>query len=375
MDLEAFDIQTLIVADIIGTITPEEKDQLRQLMTKNPELQELYENIREELERDNVVAYAGGSTPAYELISRARWRVRVRVIKIMATAACTITIVGGLIYYTLPVSKHSEVAWEYSKNIVLKVGEQQIDLENNNAVNVNGFVFHPETGMLRYNEEGSSSLSNNNETLGELSVPRGKNTYKIVLNDGTVVLLKNTSRLTFPLAFKGPNREISITGEAYVHVAPNAGHPFIVNLPENKHVEVLGTEFNVNTYDSGTAKIALVKGSVKIKDGAEGVLLTPGKEAIAAGKNISVTSFNEEDVLSWREGIIRFPDNATVEMIAAVAGRNMNKIIEVEESAAGKKFDGVILDRSKSIEYLLQQLTDTKEVAYNITEDGVIRIE
>lgn len=370
MDIEAIDIQTLIVADILGTITPDEKIQLDKLMIDRPELQSLYDEIREDMENENLVTYAGGSISAAELIINAKRRVRNRYIRVFAAAACSIGLVGGLSLYLLPPQQLTALAsWEDGKTILLKIGQQEINLENNAPTNVNGIALHPETGSLTF-----SSLSSTNHDLGVLTVPKGKNNYKVILADGSEVLLNNTSRLSFPLKFDGTKREISIDGEAYVKVAPKAGQPFIVHLPLNRQVDVLGTEFNVNTYDSGIARISLVQGSVKVAEGESKALLVPGKAATINSQAISISEFDADEVLSWREGIIVFPDNVTIERIAEVVGRNMKVKMIVEKSAAGKKFIGVILDKSKPIIHLLQQLTDTKEVSYNISKDGVIHI-
>lgn len=370
MDLEAIDIQTLIVADILGTITPDEKTQLDKLMIDRPELQALYEEILGEMESENIAAHAGGSITAAELITKAGRRVRNRYIRVFAAAACSIGLVGGLSYYLLAPQQPTALAsWEDGQTILLKIGQQEINLESNATTNVNGVALHPAAGSLTF-----SSLNSTTRDLGVLTVPKGKNNYKVILDDGSEVLLNNTTRLSFPLKFDGAKREISIDGEAYVKVSPKAGQPFIVHLPKNREIEVLGTEFNVNTYDSGSAKISLVQGSVQVAEGQSHALLTPGKAATIDDQQIAINAFDAEEVLSWRDGIIVFPDNVTIERIAEVVARNMKVKILIEKSAAGKKFIGVILDKSKPIIHLLQQLTDTKEVTYNISKDGVIHI-
>jgi hypothetical protein len=369
MDQEAFDIQTLVVADILGTISPEEKSQLEQLKIDRPDLQVLYDSIRDEMEKDNVAAYAGGSITAGELISKANRRVRIRNIRVFAAAACTIGLVGGLILFTGTPQPQRELAWKNDNTILLKIGKQVINLEENAATNIDGIALQPQTGLLTY-----SSLNASTQVMGMLTVPKGKNNYKVILDDGSEVLLNNASRLSFPVKFSKQSREISIDGEAYVKVAPRAGQPFIVHLPKDRQVDVLGTEFNVNTNIDGTARIALVQGSVRVGEGNSTAMLTPGKTATINNKTISVTDFNADEVLNWKEEVIVFPDNVTIEDIAAAVNTNTKEKMVVERSAAGKKFIGVILDKRKSIIHLLQQLTDTKEVTYGITKDGVIHI-
>ena len=58
-------------------------------------------------------------------------------------------------------------------------------------------------------------------------VPEGKD-MKLILADGTQVWLNANSRLVYPTAFKGKNREVELQGEGYFKVAHDAHHPFIV---------------------------------------------------------------------------------------------------------------------------------------------------
>ena len=52
--------------------------------------------------------------------------------------------------------------------------------------------------------------------------------------------LNRYSTLTCPVRFKGKNRNVSLSGEAYFEVRKDARHPFIVQADEVE-VKVLGT--------------------------------------------------------------------------------------------------------------------------------------
>ncbi len=60
-----------------------------------------------------------------------------------------------------------------------------------------------------------------------------------------VFWLNAASSITYPTAFKGKTREVTITGEAYFEVATDKEKPFIVKS-KDQNIEVLGTEFNIN---------------------------------------------------------------------------------------------------------------------------------
>ena len=89
----------------------------------------------------------------------------------------------------------------------------------------------------------NKKIRNKKVQIHRLSIPRGE-TFKVVLSDGTEVLLNSDSRLSYPTVFKGKERVVSLEGEAYFNVTKNTEHPFIVKSG-NVQVRVLGTEFNM----------------------------------------------------------------------------------------------------------------------------------
>ena len=127
--------------------------------------------------------------------------------------------------------------------------------------------------------DNSTLQYNSADTMqNTLWVPAGES-YKIVLSDGTEVWLNAATRLRFPSRFYGKQREVYVEGEAYFKVAKDAAHPFIVHTTLTQ-VQVLGTSFNINTYEAGNVKTALVEGKVltKSNDG-KSMELTPGYAA------------------------------------------------------------------------------------------------
>ena len=78
-------------------------------------------------------------------------------------------------------------------------------------------------------DSGSLAYKGNAQEVSynTLATPKGGQ-YHIVLPDGSKVWLNAGSSLRFPTAFKGKNREVNMTGEAYFEVAHNAGQPFVV---------------------------------------------------------------------------------------------------------------------------------------------------
>lgn len=86
---------------------------------------------------------------------------------------------------------------------------------------------------------------------------------KVMLPDGTQVMLNSRSQLRYPEKFDSRTREVYLQGEAYLEVAHNKEKPFIVHA-NNFNIQVLGTKFNVNSYNRESAFVALVDGSVQV---------------------------------------------------------------------------------------------------------------
>lgn len=86
---------------------------------------------------------------------------------------------------------------------------------------------------------------------------------RIVLPDGTRVLVSANSTFTYPATFSKGSREVCISGEAYFDVKHNADMPFIVKSKEI-NIKVLGTKFNVYAYpDDEFFEVSLVEGKIQ----------------------------------------------------------------------------------------------------------------
>lgn len=110
-------------------------------------------------------------------------------------------------------------------------------------------------------------------------------TETINLPDGTAILLGANSSLAYYDNFiDTKNRTIQLEGEAFFKVTPQLeGHKFIVTLKDVK-VEVIGTEFNVNSHRKASI-ISLVEGKIDLSQGAN-------KQSLAAGQT---AFFNQEN--------------------------------------------------------------------------------
>lgn len=87
---------------------------------------------------------------------------------------------------------------------------------------------------------------------------------KIQLPDGSQVWLNADSRITYNESFRGPFREVQLTGEAYFDIAKDKDHPFIIHA-NSIDVRVLGTSLNIRSYcNEKNTEAVLIHGSIEV---------------------------------------------------------------------------------------------------------------
>lgn len=199
-------------------------------------------------------------------------------------------------------------------------------------------------------------------------VPEGKD-MKITLADGTVVWLNANSRLTYPTAFSGKERRVSLQGEGYFKVSHDAHHPFIVKTGDMQ-TRVLGTEFDINASDASHPHVTLVQGSVKVCSSHSDKVIVPGEDAsIDAQGEIKVAHVEVDDVACWREGVQLF-DNVPLRDILVQMGSWYNVSVVCHDDAILNARLRYMYDRKQSLEEavkMLNSITRNKVELYKNT--------
>ncbi|WP_221390581.1 FecR family protein [Dyadobacter sp. NIV53] len=108
---------------------------------------------------------------------------------------------------------------------------------------------------------------------------KNKNIEKI-LPDGTKVFLNYNSSLTYPEKFTGDLRTVSLKGEAFFDVKPDAEHPFVIDA-NGIEIKVLGTSFNIKAYEKEAVRVDVATGKVRIHNSGMELNLVKGQSAEA----------------------------------------------------------------------------------------------
>jgi transmembrane sensor len=133
-------------------------------------------------------------------------------------------------------------------------------------------------------ESSIASLIKTQPGTVDVSNTSGK-PQKITLKDGSLVILKPSSRISYSEQFGGKTRQLSLQGEAFFDVKKDLARPFIVKTG-NLVTQVLGTSFTIKSYDESNAiEVAVLRGRVSVYETSEkspgsrnGVILLPNQK-------------------------------------------------------------------------------------------------
>jgi len=186
-----------------------------------------------------------------------------------------------------------------------------------------------------------------------ITTPRGGQ-YKLVLPDGSKVLLNAASSIRFPVAFVGNERKVDITGEVYFEVTKNKSLPFKVSV-RDMNIEVFGTHFNVMAYDNESLiKTSLIEGAVKVSKGETVAMLSPGQQAqlnkqgtLKVDKNVNI---NEE--VAWMNGWFIF-NAADIDDIMRQICRWYDVDVVYEGRISKETFSGMV-NRNSNVSQVLK---------------------
>lgn len=218
-------------------------------------------------------------------------------------------------------------------------------------------------GQLAYQADGSVGEM----VYNTLSVPRGGQ-YQVTLPDGTKVWLNSASSLRYPTNFKGADRKVLLTGQAYFEIAPNATQPFHVQT-NNMDVQVLGTRFDVMAYaDEPTVNATLLDGKIKVQD----KILQPGQQAVwspAAGQ-LRINTADVNKIMAWKNGLFVF-NNMDLPTILREVARWYDVEI-VYNTAPGKELYGGGISRNLNLSAVLHVLEENGNNHFRINGKQVV---
>lgn len=188
----------------------------------------------------------------------------------------------------------------------------------------------------------------------------------VVLPDQSIVKLNSNSELQYKKNWNlQKQRKIWFKGEGFFDVERMENKPFKV-ITENVIVNVLGTEFNVNSRGKET-KVYLESGKVKIEDKEDNLLeeLIPGDEIIV-DENENITKYQPVDdynPTSWKDGTMSFYNISLTEIL-----QELENIYGVKMTFNDKE----LMDSEYSISIPVTDFSLAKTILENLTDQELI---
>ncbi len=267
----------------------------------------------------------------------------------------------------LPGSTKAMLTLSDGSKINLQKDSLQTIYDVGNIINSNG-------RELQYNPLAGRTENKEQLELNKIDVPRGGE-FRLVLNDGTKVILNSETSLKYQVPFGTKNRMIElIKGEAFFEVAHNKELPFRV-LTKEGLITAIGTSFNVRSYEhENNTYTTLAEGKVSIKTPDESIFyLTSGKQAVI-NKNsheLNILDVDLDRYLMWKDGEFIF-ENDRLEVILSDLARWYNfEVFYDSESLKDLKFS-FYLERDKGIYKILELLKKTKSIEFDVSGNYIL---
>ncbi|PTX62259.1 FecR family protein [Kordia periserrulae] len=209
-----------------------------------------------------------------------------------------------------------------------------------------------------------------------ITIPRGR-TLQLNLSDGSKVWLNAGTEFRFPQNFNAEkdHRTVFLKGEAFFDVESDKNKPFIVNSNEIQ-VEVLGTQFNVSSYDNeNKLTTTLVEGSIAIaeKDNTNTTILTPSHQAVfdKKGKTLHTKKVNTKIYTSWMDNVLIIDNYTFSEILKRLERKFDVKIVNassIENESGNYKGE---FSYNDTIEDILYTISLSKPFKYTKTNETI----
>lgn len=201
-----------------------------------------------------------------------------------------------------------------------------------------------EKGLVRYtsrNRHGKPEYHTFNTPL--------TGNYALLLSDGTRLTLNAGSSVTYPTEFTGKQRKVVMSGEVYFEVntvlSPDGAKiPFIVEVKDRGvTVEVVGTKFNVNSYNNEPVRTTLDEGSIIVATATEKQVMTPGQQSVINDSGIMLKELGSRNVAAaahaWKNNQFDFKKADIPTMMKEVA-RWYDITVEFHGPVPDREFNG-----------------------------------
>lgn len=227
-------------------------------------------------------------------------------------------------------------------------------LRNGIVSTQNGTRVELEDGLLAYDATGNSSSVMSYNTM---TTPKGRQ-FQLVLPDGSKVWLNAASSIKYPTVFAENERLVEVEGEAYFEIADNKKKPFMVKVNDAMVTEVLGTSFNINSYENEKAvKTTLIDGLIRVNAYGHLQMLKPGQQVqVYPDQTLKMADdIDISQITAWKNGYFDF-NNADLQVVMRQLERWYDITVVYEGKMPNIIFKGQ-MDRNVQLSDVIRFLT------------------
>lgn len=194
---------------------------------------------------------------------------------------------------------------------------------------------------------------------------------KVTLPDQSVITLNASSELTYIPSRFHKQRRVELKGEGFFQIQKQKA-PFLIQAAQAQ-VEVLGTTFNVSTFDE-KVKVDCATGRVKISiDEKRNLVLTRGKGVQVIRDQLGdIYEIDVEQIASWREGRLYFHETPVPDVVAEME-RYFDVDITVGRGVSDLTFTGRF--DHPDLETMLKTLCLSAGLDYEMTDENHVKIK
>lgn len=291
----------------------------------------------------------------------------------LLAAAMVLIMISLTIYYPTRIHRQKQVYSTFTGTIQPGGNKAVLTLANGTRVSLSDMsgnqsireadvrIIKGANGQLIYqdlDESGVHEPATKSVAYNTITTPAGGQ-YCLVLPDGSHVWINAASSLKFPTTFSSlSERKVELTGEAYFEVAKTRrggnGFPFIV-VSAGQEVKVLGTHFNINSYNDENAVVTtLLEGSVEVsRKEAFRQIISPGEEA-RVSTGIVVNKIDTSNAVAWKNGVFKFT-GADIQTVMNQLSRWYNLEVKYSGKVPSNRFTGEVyrnMDAAKAFQLL-----------------------
>ncbi|HEY8512387.1 MAG TPA: FecR domain-containing protein [Cyclobacteriaceae bacterium] len=218
-------------------------------------------------------------------------------------------------------------------------------------------------------------------------VNNGEYPLKMILSDGSSIVLQPNSSLRYPQSFGTDSRQVYLEGEALFDIARDPRRPFLVYANELV-TRVLGTSFSIRAYDDEPNVIVEVRSgkvsvfaqptgtAVQASDNPrrEGLVLSPNQQAVYSREDARLTKslFENPSLLIPEEEQrnFEFVDAKMADVFAALEKAYGVEIVYDEEIMRGCYLNASLTD--ESLQMKLSLICKAVNATYEIMDTHII---